>query len=43
MRENVFPYLRDLLAINPQRFKFVFTIGRKIEELNTIALSLFRA
>jgi tetratricopeptide (TPR) repeat protein len=42
MRESFFPYLRDLLAINPQRFKFVFTIGRKIEELNTIALSLFK-
>ena len=42
MRKNFFPYLRDLLAINPQRCKFVFTIGRKIEELNTIVLSLFK-
>jgi len=37
-----FPYLRDLMASNPQRLKFVFVIGRNVNDLTNIALSLFK-
>jgi len=37
-----FPYLRHLLTIDLQRLNFVFVIGRKIDELNTLALSAFK-
>ncbi len=37
-----FPYLRSLLASDPQRLKFVFAIGSKVSDLTTIALSLFK-
>jgi tetratricopeptide (TPR) repeat protein len=37
-----FPYLRHLLSIDPKRLNFVFAIGRKIDDLNNIALSLFK-
>lgn len=39
---SFFPYLRRLLASDPQRLQFVFVIGRKVEDLSTIALSLFK-
>ncbi len=37
-----FPYLRDLLTINPARLQFVFVIGRNVDDLDHIALSLFK-
>jgi hypothetical protein len=37
-----FPYLRGLLASDPQRLKFVFVIGRNVSDLTNIALSLFK-
>ncbi|RKZ82229.1 MAG: hypothetical protein DRR19_21030 [Candidatus Parabeggiatoa sp. nov. 1] len=37
-----FPYLRDLLTIDPKRLNFVFVIGRKVDDLAHIALSLFK-
>jgi tetratricopeptide (TPR) repeat protein len=37
-----FPYLRDLLNTNPKRLNCVFVIGRNIDDLTSIALSLFR-
>jgi tetratricopeptide (TPR) repeat protein len=37
-----FPYLRELLILNSQQLNFVFAIGRKIEDVNNIALSLFK-
>lgn len=37
-----FPYLRDLLSLEPQRLNFVFTMGRRISDLK-IVLSLFKA
>jgi hypothetical protein len=37
-----FPYLRDLLTLDPQRLQFVFVIGRNVDDLASIALSLFK-
>jgi tetratricopeptide (TPR) repeat protein len=37
-----FPYLRDLLALDPQRLQFAFAIGRNVGDLANIALSLFK-
>ena len=37
-----FPYLRGLLAADPERLQFVFVIGRNVDDLDTIALSLFK-
>jgi len=37
-----FPYLRSLLVTDPQRLQFVFAIGRNIDDLTNIALSLLR-
>lgn len=37
-----FPYLRDLLALDPQHLQFVFVLGRNMADLSSIALSLFR-
>jgi tetratricopeptide (TPR) repeat protein len=37
-----FPYLRHLLASEPQRLQFVFVIGRNVDDLDNIALSLFK-
>ncbi len=38
-----FPYLRDhLLPLNPERLNFVFVIGRKIDDMTQIALSIFK-
>ncbi len=37
-----FPYLRGLLARDPERLQFVFIIGRNVDDLDTIALSLFK-
>ncbi len=37
-----FPYLRKLLAVDPQRLQFVFVIGRNVTDLSSIALSLFK-
>jgi predicted Zn-dependent protease len=37
-----FPYLRGLLMSDPQRLQFVFVIGRNIDDLANIALSLFK-
>ena len=37
-----FPYLRHLLTIDLQRLNFVFVIGRKIDELNMLALSALK-
>jgi tetratricopeptide (TPR) repeat protein len=40
--ETFFPYLRGLLAQDRERVQFVFVIGRNIDDLDTIALSLFK-
>ncbi|MEK8021615.1 MAG: ATP-binding protein, partial [Candidatus Parabeggiatoa sp.] len=37
-----FPYLRDLLIIHLKHLNAVFAIGRNIDDLSSIALSLFR-
>jgi formylglycine-generating enzyme required for sulfatase activity/tetratricopeptide (TPR) repeat protein len=37
-----FPYLRGLLASDPGRLQFVFVIGRNVDDLDHIALSLFK-
>lgn len=37
-----FPYLRNLLASDPTRMQFVFVIGRNVDDLDNIALSLFK-
>ncbi len=37
-----FPYLRGLLADAPGRLQLVFVIGRNVDDLDTIALSLFK-
>jgi len=37
-----FPYLRGLLASDPERLQFAFVIGRNVEDLANIALSLFK-
>jgi tetratricopeptide (TPR) repeat protein len=37
-----FPYLRELLEIDHRRLNFVFVIGRKIDDLSNIVLSLFK-
>ncbi len=37
-----FPYLRRLLASNPTRLQFVFVIGRNVDDLPNITLSLFK-
>ncbi|MCP4347530.1 MAG: protein kinase [Desulfobacterales bacterium] len=37
-----FPYLRDLMAIDTKRMKFVFVIGRRPEDLSSVYLSLFK-
>ncbi len=37
-----FPYLRGLLASDPGRLQFVFVIGRNVDDLDSIALSLFK-
>ncbi|MFZ5820455.1 MAG: SUMF1/EgtB/PvdO family nonheme iron enzyme [Chloroflexota bacterium] len=39
---DFFPYLRDLLALDPQRLQFVFVLGRNMADLSSIALSLFK-
>ena len=39
---DLFPYLRGLLATDPDRLQFTFVIGRKVEDLESIALSLFK-
>jgi len=39
---DFFPYLRDLIAINPLKLQFVFVLGRNITDLSSIALSLFK-
>jgi tetratricopeptide (TPR) repeat protein len=37
-----FPYLRELLPIAQKHLNFVFVIGRKVDDLTNIALSLFK-
>jgi tetratricopeptide (TPR) repeat protein len=37
-----FPFLRDLLNTNPNHLNCVFAMGRNIDDLSSIALSLFR-
>ena len=37
-----FPYLRGLLASDPGRLQFEFVIGRNIDDLDNIALSVFK-
>ena len=39
---DLFPYLRELMTLDPARLQFVFVIGRKVEDLESIALSLFK-
>jgi len=37
-----FPYLRQILTYDPQRLNFIFVIGRNVDDLDNIALSLFK-
>ncbi len=37
-----FPYLRRLLTTDPGKLQFIFVIGRNVDDLDTIALSLFK-
>jgi Tfp pilus assembly protein PilF len=37
-----FPYLRGLLASDPARLQFEFVIGRNVDDLDNIALSVFK-
>jgi tetratricopeptide (TPR) repeat protein len=37
-----FPYLRYLLPIDQKHLNFIFVIGRKVDDLTNIALSLFK-
>ncbi|MCB8992228.1 MAG: AAA-like domain-containing protein, partial [Ardenticatenaceae bacterium] len=37
-----FPYLRQLLALDMKRLQFIFVIGRNMNDLDNIALSLFK-
>jgi hypothetical protein len=37
-----FPYLRELLALDPQRLQFGFVVGRNVDDLANIALSFFK-
>jgi len=39
---SFFPYLRELLALDPIRLKFVFVLGRNVTDLSSIAMSLFK-
>jgi tetratricopeptide (TPR) repeat protein len=43
IRAEFFRYLHDLLAIDREKLKFVFVIGRNVGDLTQIALALFRA
>ncbi|MCP4655858.1 MAG: tetratricopeptide repeat protein [bacterium] len=37
-----FPYLRGLLSTDPGKLQFIFVIGRNVDDLDTIAHSLFK-
>lgn len=37
-----FPYLRELMMLNPQRLKFLFVIGRRPEDLPNFTLPVFK-
>ncbi len=37
-----FPYLRDLLSMDPKHLNFVFVIGRNVDDFNKIGKSLFK-
>lgn len=39
---SFFPYLRNLIEIDRARLKFVFAIGRNVEDFDNIALSLLK-
>ncbi len=39
---DFFPYLRELLTLDPARLQFVFVLGRNIGDLANIALSVFK-
>ncbi len=42
--ETFFPYWRDILAkVDKAKMNFVFTLGRKVEDLNQKAMSLLKA
>ena len=38
-----FSYLHTLLSVDPGRLQFVFVIGRNVDDLDSIALSLFKS
>ncbi len=40
--ESLFPYLRSLVSLAPQRLQFIFVIGRNIDDVSSITLSLFK-
>jgi tetratricopeptide (TPR) repeat protein len=43
MSQDFFRYLRDLLTTsNPERLSFVFVIGRNIDDMDNIALGVFK-
>lgn len=43
LAKSFIPYLRTITNLYKDRLKFIFTIGKNIEDLNSIALSLFKS
>ena len=41
--KEFFPWLRQLIAQDPQRLNFVFVIGRNVNDLDSISKSLFKS
>jgi hypothetical protein len=39
---TLFPYMRELISTDPVQLQFLFVIGRKMDDLSAIALSLFK-
>ena len=40
--QEFFPYLRNLLSLDPAHLQFVFVLGRNITDLGSFALSVFK-
>ena len=41
-KRGFFSYLRDLRQLDPQRLKFIFVLGRNLDDLDVIAQGLFK-
>jgi hypothetical protein len=42
LKQSFFSYLRDLRQFDPQRLKFIFVLGRNINDLDVVAHGLYR-